>query len=63
MLFVCHFSLQYSYIFSNIYDSVLQIQAWLHDVQSGTVVRVVADDALNESRNASDELAGSAPGW
>ena len=62
MLFVCHFSLQYSCIFSNIYDSVLQIQAWLHDAQSGAVVRVV-DDALKESGNASDELAGSAPGW
>jgi len=42
---------------------VLQIQAWLHDVQSDPVVRVVADDALNVSGNASDELAGSAPGW
>ncbi len=41
---------------------MLQIQAWLHDVQNGAVVRVV-DDALNESENASDELAGSAPGW
>lgn len=41
---------------------MLQIQAWLHDAQSGAVVRVV-DDALKESGNASDELAGSAPGW
>ncbi len=42
---------------------MFQIQAWLQDVVSGTVIRVV-DDVLNESGAAEDGAAsGFAPDW